>query len=69
MTKRPFKKLFITALHGRERQATDMQQETVSAIAGLQSAMGALLQAHELARRRNFIAYLNSVQLWAQQCA
>ena len=45
MIKSPFKKLFITASHSRERQATDSKK--LSAFAGLQSAKEALPQAHE----------------------
>ena len=59
----------IRSLLSRTWATSHWQQETVSAFAGLQSAMEALPQAHELAHRRNIIAYLNSVHLWAQQCA
>ena len=59
----------LRSLLSRTWAASHWQQETVSAFAGLHSAMEALPQAHELAHRRNIIAYLNSVHLWVQQCA
>ena len=59
---RSFLSRLFTAENGKR------QQETISAFAGLQSAMETLPQARELAIWRNFIAYY-SAHLWAQKCA
>ena len=63
MIKSPFKKLFITALHGRERQATDSKKLSQLLRASRVQLQWSLPQAHELAHRRNIIAYLNRVHL------
>ena len=67
MIESPFKKLFITALHGHERQATDSKK--LFSFCGPPECNGGPAAAHELAHQRNFIAYLNSIHLRVQQCA